>query len=276
MVIITDTPALFTPISENNDDFVVISAYTVIGSASYRDFRDMDTAKLLQKVKEGEVPKTSQPSIGEIVDVYEAIDDDILVMPIGDGLSGTYSNMEAARNLVDGKDRIHVLNTKTLAGAQHHLVETALALRSVGMDIHAIKEKLETQIESSLSFFIPTDFNFLKRSGRLTPIAAKIGTVMKIVPVMTLTEDKRRICTLGIKRTKRKALDAIIEQLKKAGVDENYVISVSCDVLGDESDEVKALLKEQFENTEVELYSLVPSLVCHSGPSCILIQAIKK
>ena len=276
MIIITDTPSLFAHSADKNDGLTVISSYTVIGDDSYRDLIDMNTAELLDRIGEGETPKTSQPSIGEIVDVYETCDDEILVLPIGDGLSGTYSNMVAARNLTENKDRIHVLDTKTLAGSQHHIVRMALKLRDMGLGICEITERLQALIDSSESFFIPTDFNFLKRSGRLTPIAAKIGTVLKIVPVMTLTEDKKRICALGIKRTKQKALAAIIDQLKKTGVDESYILSVSCDEITEEINEVAKLLKTQFEKTTVEIFTLVPSLVCHSGPSCILIQAVKK
>lgn len=276
MIIITDTPSLFAHSADKNDGLTVISSYTVIGDESYRDLIDMNTAELLDRIGEGETPKTSQPSIGEIVDVYETCDDEILVLPIGDGLSGTYSNMVAARNLTENKDRIHVLDTKTLAGSQHHIVRMALKMRDMGLGICEITERLQELIDSSESFFIPTDFNFLKRSGRLTPIAAKIGTVLKIVPVMTLTEDKKRICALGIKRTKQKALAAIIDQLKKTGVDESYILSVSCDEITEEINEVAEMLKTQFEKTTVEIFTLVPSLVCHSGPSCILIQAVKK
>lgn len=276
MLIITDTPSLFCPLAERDEKLDVIPAYAVIGDKSYRDIIDIDTAELLQKIREGEVPKTSQPSIGEIVDCFEAHNDEILVLPIGDGLSGTYSNMEAARIIADKSDRIHVIDTKTLAGAQHHIVRRALEMRDEGLNTETIIEKLQELIDSSVSFFIPSDFNFLKRSGRLTPIAAKIGTVMKIVPVMTQTEDKKRIGTLGIKRTKKKALNAIIEQLHKTGVDENYLITVSCDEINDEVRMIKDELKEQFGNTPVEVFTLVPSLVCHSGPSCILIQAVKR
>ena len=275
MVIMTDTPSLIQTDEDNARDIAVIPAYTVIDDKSYRDLYDINTSELLRKIKEGAVPKTSQPSIGEIVDIYETYDGEILVLPIGDGLSGTYSNMEAAKSILESGDRVHVLDTKTLGGAQNYIVRKALKMRECGMDICAIKDKLQEYIESSISFFIPTDFNFLKRSGRLTPLAAKIGTVMKIVPVMTQTEDKKRICALGIKRTKNKALMSVVEQLKKNGVDENYIISVSCDEISEEVNDVKALLKENFENTEVEVFTLVPSLVCHSGPSCILIQAVK-
>ena len=73
-----------------------------------------------------------------------------------------------------------------------------MRLREEGKKIDEIVRNLKKSIESSVSFVIPTDFEFLKRSGRLTPIAAKIGAAIKIVPVLTQTEDKRKASKRGI------------------------------------------------------------------------------
>ena len=67
----------------------------------------------------------------------------------------------------------------------------------------------------------------MKRSGRLTPIAAKIGGLIKIVPVMTQTEDMQRIKPFVIKRSVKKAVSAIIEHFHEIGVNEHYTISIS-------------------------------------------------
>ena len=168
------------------------------------------------------------------------------------------------------------MDTKTLAGPQRYLVQKAMKLREEGKDILTIMRKLQESIETSVSFVIPSDFNFLKRSGRLTPLAAKIGNIIKIVPVMTQTEDKRRITPFVIKRSKRKAVDAIIEHLKYLGVDENYIISISHGGVLEDAKAVMSQMKEFFSRTEMQLFMLAPSLVTHGGPGCIVIQAIRK
>ena len=142
--------------------------------------------------------------------------------------------------------------------------------------MEAIKTELEKSIESSASFVIPADFEFLKRSGRLTPIAAKISSMIKIVPVMTLTEDKKKITLFTIKRSWKKATEAIAEEMKKLGVDENYVIYIchGGDVKAAEG--VLSQLKESFGNVTTELMCLSPSMLTHGGPGCVLVQAIKK
>lgn len=276
MRIIADTPTLYSPKEGSELGLTIIPACTIIGDEVYRDFEDISCEEFLEKVEAGAVPTTSQPSIGDILDVYQSSDEEMLVLPIGDGLSGTYQNMEGARNMIENNERIHVLNTKTLAGPQRYLVQKAMKLREQGLDIESIKRALKESIEHSCSFVIPVDFNFLKRSGRLMPVAAGIGTVLKIVPVLTQTEDMRRITLFSIKRSKKKAVAAIIDHFKSIGVDENFLITISHGGVIEEAKAIMEQFRENFANTAMEMFSLVPSLISHGGPGCIVIQTIRK
>lgn len=164
----------------------------------------------------------------------------------------------------------------TLAGPERYLVQKAVRLREEGIAMKQLIDELKKSIETSISFVIPADFNFLKRSGRLTPIAAKLATMIKIVPVLTQTEDKKRITLFTIKRSKRKALEAIIEHLKHIGVNEDYFISISHAGVVAEARNTMDKMKEVFSNVQMELFQLAPSLITHGGPGCIVIQAIRK
>ena len=116
----------------------------------------------------------------------------------------------------------------------------------------------------------------MKRSGRLTPIAAKIGGLIKIVPVMTQTEDKKRIELFVIKRSCRKAVEAVFNHLKSLGINEDYIISIGHAGVAEKAVSILAQIKEQFQNTRFELLQLSPSLITHGGPGCVTIQVIKK
>ena len=275
MKIIADTPCMYTPAEGRSMNLVVIPSCTIIDNEVYRDWEDITAEEFLAKVANGAVPTSSQPSVGDILEIYESSQEEMLVLPIGDGLSGTYQNMVGAKNMVENNDHIHILDTRTLAGPQHHLVRKAMQLRDLGKDIETIKRELMKCIESSVSFVIPSDFNFLRRSGRLTPAAARIGTILKIVPVMTQTEDMRRITLFSLKRSRRKALAAIIDHLKSLGVDKDWLITISHGGVAAEAKAVMEQFKEQFTDSAMELFQLIPSLICHGGPGCIVVQAIR-
>lgn len=154
-------------------------------------------------------------------------------------------------------------------------MQKAAKLRDQGLSIDVIKEKLQSSIETSASFVIPKDFNFLKRSGRLTPIAAKLGTLLKIVPVLTQTADMKRITLFSIKRARRKAVEALVEHFQALGVNEKYLITISHNGVKEEASAVLAQLKESFASSTFMLFKLPPALICHGGPGCIVIQTIK-
>ena len=54
------------------------------------------------RIAEGQVPRSSQPPIGDVAEAYERYPEaEILNIAIADGLSGTYQGACAARELMD-------------------------------------------------------------------------------------------------------------------------------------------------------------------------------
>ena len=123
---------------------------------------------------------------------------------------------------------------------------------------------------------IPEDFNFLRRSGRLTPLAAKLGGALKILPILTQTKDKTRITPLGVKRSWDGAVEAIVKQLQSLGVGADHIISVCHAGTPQKAERILQQIRERFRSSETELLELSPALITHGGPGCIVIQAIHK
>lgn len=276
MQIIADTATLYTPAEGKELGVTIIPVFVVIDGKSYKDLEEMSSENFLELVEAGAVPTSSQPAIGDLIEVFEQNDEEKLVLTVGDGLSGAYQNAVGARNTMENGEKIHVMDSKSLAGPHRYLVQKALALKEKGVDMARIKAELQESIDSSVSFVIPVDFNFLKRSGRLTPLAAKIGSMIKLVPVLTQTEDKKRITPFAIKRSGKKAVMAILDHLKEIGVNEDYYITVCHGGVQDKAREVLDMIKGKFERATVDLFQLSPSLITHGGPGCIVIQAIRK
>jgi len=276
MHIISDTASLYSVEEGKKIGVTIIPACTIIDQESYGDYVDITGEELLEKIKDGSVPTTSQPSVGEIMNAMEDKTEDILFLSIGDGLSGGYQTAVGAKNSMEKNDHIHIMDTRTLAGPENYLIRKAVKLSKEGLNVHDIKRELQKSIETSVSFVIPVDFEFLKRSGRLTALAAKIGGMIKIVPVMTQTEDMKRIKPFVIKRSRKKAVESIIEHLKGMGVNEDYIISISHAGALETAKEIMGQIKEQFVDTLFELFHLSPTLITHGGPGSVVIQAIKK
>lgn len=276
MKIITDSATLYSPEEASELGFTVIPACVIHKGQAYKDYADIDSDTFLSLVQNGETPTSSQPSIGDVLEVLESTEEEVLYLSIGDGLSGAYQNAMGAKNTLDDSSHIHIIDTKTLAGPERYLVRKALKLKELGQDITKIKAELQKCIATSASFVIPADFEFLKRSGRLTPIAAKIGGLIKIVPVLTQTEDMRRITPFAIKRSWKNAVDSIIKHFHTLGVNQDYIISISHAGAPERAKEVLRQIKEHFQSSTFEMFQLSPTLITHGGPGCVVIQVIMK
>ena len=158
MRIIADTATLFAPSEGEAQGMTIVPVCVTINDTTYQDYADISSEQFLRLIEAGGIPTSSQPALGDMLDVFESSDEEMLVLTVGDGLSGGYQTAMGARNCVESKERIHVINSKTLAGPLRYLAKKAVALKDRGLTIDRIKEELSRSIDSSVSFVIPEDF----------------------------------------------------------------------------------------------------------------------
>lgn len=275
--IVSDSSTLYSIEEAKKKNIDITPLSVTINNVTYKEYEEINTKEFIDIINEGHVPVSSQPSIGEVLDIYNKYpDDEIINIAMADGLSGTYNSACMARGMVEHDEKIHVLNSKTLCGPHRYLVDTAVKLSESGKNAEEILIELNKLIETTKSFLIPNDFEYLVRGGRLSPLVSRIGGVMKLVPVMTLSEDCTRIVKFTTKRTFSKAIDKICEALIEAGVDSGYKIYVSHACKEELAKTAQNVIANNIENADIEVRTLGPVFTTQGGPGCIAIQVIKK
>ncbi len=274
--IITDSSTLYTEEEARELGFEAVPLCVSIGDLEGRDLQ-VDMKDFYERIQKGELPRSSQPPIGEVMDLYEQYkDSEIINIAMADGLSGTYQSACGARELADNKDSITVFNSKTLCGPHRYMVEKAQKMKGEGHTAKEILAWLEKAAERTESFLIPQDFDFLRRGGRLTPMAATLGSVLKLKPIMTLTEDCKKLDKFAIKRTMKSAFRTVIDHLKEKQLDARHILYVShADALED-AKAAAAQLKEAFKEVEIQILELSPVFATQGGPKCVAIQYIER
>lgn len=277
MRIITDTSAMYTPLEAKQLDIDLLPLSVSINGETYKEYVDIMPEAFIEEIKKGGMPTSSQPPIGETMATFEKYpDEEMIVLNMADGLSGTYASTLAAKNSVDHPERIHVINTMTLCGPHRYLVDLAVSMRDAHASTQDIINAIHKHIADSKSFLIPMDFEFLKKGGRLSPMAAKVGGMLKIVPVLELSEDGKTLEKFTIKKTEKGALKAIIKFFKERGLDEHYKIYITHAKAIERAQMFESLFKEAFPQTETEIIELSPVFITHGGPGAIAIQMIVK
>ena len=195
---------------------------------------------------------------------------------MADGLSGTYNSACMAKNMDSNPDRIEVINSQTLCGPHRYLVDLAVKLVEDGLTKSEVVNVINKLKDTSRSFLIPHDFDFLVRGGRISSLLGKVGSIISLVPVMSLSGDGKTMEKFTAKRTYKKAIKKIVDHLKEIGVnsDYKYYISHGCNI--ELAKEAEAILREMIENIDLEIKKLGPAFITQGGPSCLAIQVIKK
>ncbi len=277
MRIVTDTGVMYSPEEGKKLGFDVLPLNVTVNGKTYREYVDIFSEEYIEIVKEGHIPMSSQPSVGTTLELFEQLNgEETLVINMADGLSGTYQSTVGAKETIENNDNIHVINSMTLCGPQRYLVEKAVALRDAGKTLEEIKEEIYETMKTGKSFLIPSDFDFLKRGGRLTPLAATIGGMLKIVPVMTQTEDGRRLEKFAMKKTMKGAVKDVIADFIDRGVNEDYIIYITHAGALEKAEKAAEQIKAGIAGVQIEILYLSPAFITQGGPGCVAIQCIKK
>ena len=274
--IVTDSSVLYTEEEAKAAGFDVVPLCVSVGDMDGRDLQ-INMEEFYGRIGKGEIPRSSQPPIGDVVEVYEKYQDaDVLNICVADGLSGTYHGALSARDMVESRDRITVFNSRTLCGPHRYMVEKAQQMTEEGPGIPEILDWLKSAAEKTESFLIPQDFGFLKRGGRLTPVAAALGSVLKLKPVMRLTEDGTRLDKFFVKRTMSAAVSGIMDHMKKKGIDGRYLLYIVHAAAPKEAGAIREMIEAEFKGIQIQMMDLSPVFVAQGGPGCVAIQYIER
>ena len=272
MKIITDTGSLMSQAQALELDIELLPLQVAILGKNYRDYFELKSADFVEMVKKA-IPNSSQPAIGDVMEVYERTKN-ALHITMTKGLSATYDSALGILNSMY-TEGITLFNSKTLAGTQKYLVELASSL-SKDKTVEEIVERMNKCLSSCQSFLMPTDFDYLKRGGRITTLAATLGGFLKLKPIVMHVEGSERLEKFGSGRTWTNAIDQIIDRMIENGVSYTHKIYISHAFKLEVAELAFKRIKERIQNIEVDILELSPVMITQGGPGCVAIQYILK
>jgi len=274
--IVSDTSTMYSPAQAKDAGFDVSPLAVTIAGETSKELEEMDAMRFVSLIREGNMPKSSQPALGDVMELYQRYaGDEVLNIAMADGLSGTYSSAVAAASMCEGEADVVVLNSETLCGPHRCMVETAVRLAQEGMSRAQIVEKMEEMKKNMKSFLMPADFDYLRRGGRLSPLVSFVGKTIRLAPVLTQSEDGKQLVMSGIKRSFRQAVEHVTKALEQLGVGEGWRVYVTHADAAHLADTAMAMLAARFPQAKLETYLLTPAFITQGGPECVAIQAIK-
>jgi DegV family protein with EDD domain len=179
-----------------------------ISGAAYGDFFER-----LRRSADGAT--TSQPSVGDFVDVYEPLLRDggeVVSIHLSAGISGTCEAARQARErLVDegeGGERITVMDSRSGCGGQGLVALAAACAAATGADRAEVLAAAERAREALRMWFAIDTLEYLRKGGRIGAARALVGSALQIKPILTLEEEIRPIERV---RTRRRAFERMVD-----------------------------------------------------------------
>ena len=279
-LIVTDTTSAMSGEQAKQYGIELVSLSVLIDGVEYKDQVDISTEELYQKLDDGYVPTTSQPNTGylhELMEKWKAQSyEAIIIITCSSDLSGTWSGFNLVKNQLE-MNNMYIYDSRQVGAPIMDMVIAAKKMADDGYDVCDIFTMLEMKTKNSLSFLIPKDFKQLSRSGRLSPIAAKMASILKVKALLYLKEDGTCVDKFAMSRTETKIIKIFIDRLKEDGVNkEDYCLYISHSDNEETALKAKTLLQEEFPGIEVIINKLPAVLTCHGGIGCISIHYVHK
>lgn len=263
---------------ELNIDFLPLQVQ--IDDKTYLDGVNLTVEELNSYLTRGYMPQTSMPPLGDIEDLLESYKKegvtDVILITLSNGLSGTNQAIQASGKWHGVK--IHTLDIFTTLGVEKYLVLSAQKL--VEQEIHPdeIIARLKDSVENSRGFLIPEDLEHLAKGGRLTPMAAKLGGMLKIKPILEVSKNTQgKVDVYDKVRTMSKAIKKAVKLISKDVNAQDYVFYV----LNGQADEGVQIAVDELhaligENANIQVDPMYAVIAVHTGLGSVGIQYIKK
>ncbi|HTX59057.1 MAG TPA: DegV family protein [Verrucomicrobiae bacterium] len=224
VAIVTDSTSDIEPARAAELGIAVVPLFVVFGDRSFKDYVELSRAEFYRKLETDPVlPTTSQPTAAMFEEAFlPAVQagDEVLCIVISSHLSGTINAAQAAAGAVRERfpgAAITVYDSQTAAAGLGMLAIRASELAAHGEDAAAIVAELDRIRATQRLYACFSDLSHLQRTGRIGKAQAMIGSLMKIVPVLSLKDGA--VCAEAQVRTFARATQAMLDLVLQAAGD---------------------------------------------------------
>ena len=275
--IMTDTNSGITVDEAKDLGIFCMPMPVIINEENYIEGVNLSRAHFFEVMMEGADVSTSQPSPGELVEMWDLIlkegYDEIVYIPMSSGLSSSQKNADFFAKEYEG--RIAIVDNHRISVTQRQSVMDAILLANAGNPALRIKEILEATAYDSVVYLTVDTLDHLRKTGRVNATAATVGNVLGIKPILRTTGGNFEVCmpVRGIKKAMSKMIEEMNEELKTrfSGVSHEDIIIGTAGSFVDQADAENwcNTVKEAFPDIEVYYNKLSCSISVHTGPNAM-------
>ena len=197
---------------------------------------------------------------------------DIIYIAMSSGISGTYGAAKIASlelmDLFPGRF-VHIVDSHGCGFGNGLLAVKAAELNRQGVHAREAAAILDAEVPHICQYFTVDDLNFLKRTGRVSGMTAKIATVLNIKPIL-YGDRTGHIVSCAKVRGRKAAIEALAKKYEEKRLDDpEQIICISHGDCLQDAETLASLIRAVTPDIPITICMHEPFSGAHVGPGML-------
>lgn len=263
---ITDSVSCISPELAERYGFHIVPLSIIFDNKQYRDGVDLTYDEFYELLnKNDKSPTTSQPAIGEFVELYTKLKEEYemgIAIHVTSKVSGTFNTSIMAAEMAEFP-MVHI-DSKIGAKALEFMMLEGIRLENEGKTIDEITNHLKIMASTVKGYAIVGSLEQLHKGGRVSGVGLLLGNLLQIKPILGFNDGS--LVPYEKVRTLKKAEKRILELFKESCDSKNvYGVSICHANHIDKANELKEKVLDINGSIQVEIGNLSPVISAHVG-----------
>ena len=255
----------------------LIYAKFFLEGEEFRDdfYESISQDKLFERMLSGEKSQTTQVNTEEYIDSFRKYleqGQDIFHICLSGGLSGTVNSCHIAKDILleeFPERKIEILDSLMASSGYGLLVDKACALKKQGLTMEELRKELEKWRNCLHAYFFTSDLRFFIQGGRVSKAAGFIGGLLRICPVLKITEEGK-LKPIEKVRGKKQAMENILSKMEKEGYLSTEKCFISHSACPLDAKKLAESIRDRFHpEGNMEIFDIGGTIACHTGPGTV-------
>ncbi|PYZ93190.1 EDD domain protein [Salipaludibacillus keqinensis] len=278
--IVTDSTADIPESIQQDLDINVVPLKVHFGEETFEDGVNLTAADFYDKLAASDlIPSTSQPTPHQFEMEYRRLfdkeaDSDIISIHLSSKMSGTFQSAYIASQTLGDDVSVAVVDSKRASYAIGIIVVEVAMLAKAGATKEQCLARIDTLLKDTSVFFMVDTLEYLEKNGRIGKASAVLGSLLKIKPILSLTEEGE-VFPFDKVRGQKKATQRIIQEFQDRYGRDDVHIGISHAAAPSEAEALMKQLHEHFSIKKEVITNIGPVIGAHVGPGTISVAVTK-
>ena len=255
----------------------LIYAKFFLEGEEFRDdfYESISQDKLFERMLSGEKSQTTQVNTEEYIGSFRKYleqGQDIFHICLSSGVSGTFNSCHIAKDILleeFPERKIEIVDSLMASCGYGLLVDKACELKKQGLDMETLRIEVEKWRNRLHGYFFTSDLRFFIQGGRVSKAAGFIGGLLKICPVLKITEEGK-LKPIEKARGKKQAMENILSKMEKEGYLSTEKCFISHSACPLDAKKLAESIRDRFHpDGNIEIFDIGGTIACHTGPGTV-------